>query len=178
MRTLSITAAMVAALTLAACSSGDSSAADSAAGGDSFLADETDTGRDLVSVLEDREGFSTFARAIDAAGLVGTLRGSGPFTLLAPSDSVFNALPASQLASLMADSTALAELVQQHVIPGILTVADMQEMTSVTTLQGRTVPVRVDGSVVRIRDAAIVVGDVEADNGIVHVVDAVIPNGG
>lgn len=177
MRTFSLVAAVAIACTLAACSSGDTGSADSAAAGDSFLADVPDTGRDLVSVIEGRDGFSTFARSIASAGLVGTLRGSGPFTVLAPSDSAFNAMPASQLAALMEDSTALADLVQQHVIPGILTAADIQGMTSVTTLQGRTIPVRVEGGVVRIRDVAIVVGDIEADNGIIHVVDGVLPAG-
>ncbi|HLV26358.1 MAG TPA: fasciclin domain-containing protein [Gemmatimonadales bacterium] len=177
MRTLSLLTALVSTLVLAACSSGDADSSDSAATGDSFLADVPDTGRDLVSVIEDREGFSVFSRGIAEAGLIGSLRGSGPFTVLAPSDSAFNALPPSQLAALMADSTALADLIQQHVIPGILTAADIQGMTSVTTLQGRTLPVRVEGGVARVRDVAIVEGDIEADNGIIHIIDGVLASG-
>ena len=153
MRTLTLAAALLSALAFPACSQGDTDTVDTGA---SFLADEAATGQDLVSVLEGREGFSTLLEGIRTAGLTGTLRGSGPFTVLAPSDSAFNAIPQAQRAAFFADSAILSELIQNHVIPGILTAADIQGMSSVTSLEGRTIPVRMDGDVVRIGDARIV----------------------
>jgi uncharacterized surface protein with fasciclin (FAS1) repeats len=171
MRKLTLAAALFSALALAACSQENTEAVDT---GDSFLADEVAAGRDLVSVLEERGDFTMLLEGIRSAGLTGTLRGSGPFTVLAPSDSAFNELSQEQRAAFFADSTILAELLQNHVIPGILTAADIQGMSSVTSLQGRTIPVRMQSDVVRIGDASIVMSDIESDNGIIHVIDAVL----
>lgn len=173
MRTMSIALSLLAALSIQGCGSSDTPD-DTASADSSFLVDEPVPERSLVSVLEERGDFRMLIDGIDAAGLGGVLRGSGPFTMLAPSDSAFNAMPQTQRAELFADSTRLARLLQYHVIPGILTAADLQGMSSVTTLEGTTVPVTMQGGELRIRDLSILVADIEADNGIVHVVNGVL----
>jgi len=173
MRNSQLLLTVFAVVFVAGCGSGDSAASDTAAA-ESFLAADTTSGRDLVSVLDERGGFESLIEGIDAAGLGGDLRGSGPYTLLAPSDSAFGTLPDAQRATLFEDSERLRSVLQYHVIPGILTAADLQGMTSVTTLEGITIPVTQANGTVRIAGAAVIESDIEAENGIIHILDGVL----
>lgn len=161
---------LVLALALISCSSGDSPPDDA---GDSFLADTVESGTDLISVMNAQGDFAVFTAGVDAAGLGGELRGSGPFTLFAPPDSALDALAGA----VRSDSTRFNRLLQSHVVPGRLTAADLREMTSVTTLLGTTVPVRVDGEAIRVGGATVVLPDVEAANGIIHVLAGSVTGG-
>lgn len=158
-------------ISLPGCTSSDSSS--QADPDDSFLVDSVESGTDLISVLNSQGEFVVFSTGVDAAGLGGELRGSGPFTLFAPTDSALNALPDA----VRSDSERFSRVLQSHVVPGRLTVADLREMTSVTTLQGTTVPVRVDGDVLRVGNATVALPDVEAANGIIHVLSGSVSGG-
>lgn len=154
----------------AACSSGDAPPDET---GDSFLADSAEDGTDLISVMNTQGDFMVFTTGVDAAGLGGELRGSGPFTLFAPPDSALNAVSGA----VRDDSVRFGRLLQSHVVPGRLTAADLREMTSVTTLLGTTIPVRADGDLLRVGDAVVVLPDVDAANGIIHVLAGSVTGG-
>ncbi len=120
--------------------------------------------------------FTTLVEAIKAAGLVETLNQPGPFTVFAPTDEAFEKLPESIRSALVGDKQALAELLTYHVLPGEVTAADAQALSSAKTVQGRKV--MIDGSDGVVVDGArVVTADIRATNGIIHVIDSVmIPN--
>ena len=127
----------------------------------------------IVDVAKDAGSFSTLVTAIEAAGLVDTLKSDGPFTVFAPTDEAFAALPAGTLESLLADPQALANVLTYHVVAGKATSSDVVNLASVTTVQGGTLPVSTtDG--VKIGNANVVTVDVMADNGVIHVIDTVL----
>lgn len=167
--------AIATAAALAACAPGRDTAQDTA--GAIATEDTTPSGRDLISVIRAEGGFDTFIGGVDSVGLGGELRGQGPYTIFAPTDAAFTALPDADRRALLGDSARLGRVIQYHVVPGRLTAADLQGMTSVTTLQGTTVPVRFTDGTLRVGDATVVRSDVEAENGIVHVVDGVLVPG-
>jgi uncharacterized surface protein with fasciclin (FAS1) repeats len=130
-------------------------------------------GRSSTSAVHP-DGRTTLVAAIQAAGLVDTLSGPGPFTVFAPTDAAFAALPDGALDDLLADPDALAEVLTYHVVAGELYAADVVGQTELETVQGGTVSVEVDGDTVRVGDATIVTTDIEASNGVIHVIDAVL----
>ncbi len=120
-------------------------------------------------------GFDTLVTAVQAAGLVETLQGDGPFTVFAPTDEAFAALPEGTLDSLLEDPEALAEVLTYHVVPGKVLAADVVELSSATSVEGSDIAIEVvDGGVVLNGSANVVTTDVEASNGVVHIIDAVI----
>jgi uncharacterized surface protein with fasciclin (FAS1) repeats len=118
--------------------------------------------------------FTTLVAAVQAADLVDTLKSAGPFTVFAPTDAAFAALPEGALDDLLADPDALAEVLTFHVVAGAFTAADVVDLTEIETVQGGTLSVEVDGDVVRIGGAQVLVTDIEASNGVIHVIDSVL----
>jgi uncharacterized surface protein with fasciclin (FAS1) repeats len=116
---------------------------------------------------------STLNRLINEAGLAETLRGAGPFTVFAPSDEAFKAVPAATLAQLTADKERLRQVLQYHVVPGRITSADAKN-GSIKSVQGANLAVSKAGTFVTVEDAVVQQADVQATNGVVHVIDKVL----
>jgi uncharacterized surface protein with fasciclin (FAS1) repeats len=113
--------------------------------------------------------------AAEAAGLVETLKGEGPFTVFAPTDEAFAALPAGTLDSLLADPEALKKILLYHVVSGSVKAADVVNLTSADSVEGSPIAIAVKDGVVYLNDAAKVTAtDVMASNGVIHVIDQVI----
>ncbi|MCA9846465.1 MAG: fasciclin domain-containing protein [Dehalococcoidia bacterium] len=130
---------------------------------------------DIVDTAIAAGDFSTLVAAVQAAGLEDTLRGPGPFTVFAPTDAAFAALPAGTLDSLLADPEALADILLYHVVSGEVLAADVVGLNSATAANGDDISIEVvDGTVVLNGSANVVATDVMASNGVIHVIDAVI----
>ena len=130
---------------------------------------------DIVDIAASNEDFSTLVAAVQAAGLVDALKGEGPFTVFAPTNAAFAALPDGALDALVADPTGdLTQILLYHVLSGQVMAADVTDGLEATTLQGGAVTFTVADGAVKINDANIVVTDIEATNGVIHVIDAVI----
>jgi len=167
----------VLALVVAACSSDDDAAetTTTAAATATTEAMEEEMTEDTVVDIAVNNGFNTLVAAVQAAGLVDTLSGDGPFTVFAPTDEAFAALPEGTLDALLADPEALAEILTYHVVSGKVLAADVVGLTSATSVQGSDIAIEVvDGGVVLNGSANVVTTDVEASNGVVHIIDAVI----
>ncbi|PIR59385.1 MAG: hypothetical protein COU69_00565 [Candidatus Pacebacteria bacterium CG10_big_fil_rev_8_21_14_0_10_56_10] len=128
----------------------------------------------VVTVAVNTDNLQTFASALEAAGLLEMLAGEGPFTVFAPADEAFEALPAGTMADLLANPGDLAELIRYHVISGTLSASQAAELDSAVTLQGQEVTLSADGEVLTVNQATITTADIEADNGVIHVIDAVL----
>jgi transforming growth factor-beta-induced protein len=119
--------------------------------------------------------FATLATALDAAELTETLGGAGPFTVFAPTEEAFAALPEGTLEALLADKEALADVLTYHVINDEVTAAEVVELTEATALNGDAIEIAVvDGGVVLNGSAKVTITDVAAANGIIHIIDAVL----
>jgi len=127
----------------------------------------------VLDVAASVGGFDTLLTAVDAAGLTETLNGDGPFTVLAPTDDAFAALPDGTLDALLADVPALTDTLLYHVIDGDVPSSEVVLASLVPTLNGSDVKVTVNGDVY-INEAMVTLTDVEADNGVIHVLDAVL----
>ena len=129
----------------------------------------------IFQVIENSEVHNTLEAAIVAAGLDETLSNDGPFTVFAPTDDVFSVIPAAVLETLLADPTGqLTQILLNHVVSGTTMSTDLADGMIITTLQGSEVLVSINDGVVMIGNATVVVVDINADNGVVHVIDAVI----
>ena len=135
-----------------------------------------DDGDDIVDITISKDQFSTLFAAVEAAGLVGTLRGEGPFTVFAPTNAAFEKLPAGTVENLLKpeNKDQLVSILTSHVVPGRVTSAQLAgKRVSVKTVQGSSV--NIDGrNGVKVDGATVVVADVVASNGIIHVIDSVI----
>ncbi|HIW29185.1 MAG TPA: fasciclin domain-containing protein [Candidatus Luteococcus avicola] len=137
---------------------------------------------DIVDTAVAAGQFKTLATAITAAGLVDTLKGTGPFTVFAPTDAAFEKLPAGTLETLLKDPTGpLADILKYHVVAGKVLAADVVKMNGqkVKTVQGAELTVEVTGDKVALVDAAgnrvnVTKTDITASNGVIHVIDAVL----
>jgi len=128
---------------------------------------------DIVDTAVAAGSFTTLATALQAAGLVDTLKGDGPFTVFAPTDEAFAKLPAGTLEALLADPAKLQAVLTYHVVPGRVTAADVASLSSATTVQGA--PIAIDTSMgVRVNDAHVTQADVLTSNGVIHVIDTVL----
>jgi uncharacterized surface protein with fasciclin (FAS1) repeats len=133
---------------------------------------------DIVDVAAEAGAFSTLLAAARAAGLVDVLRSEGPFTLFAPTDEAFAALPEGTVESLLENPEALRDILLYHVVPGKVMAADVVKLDRAESVQGSWISISTYGETVRIDDARVVTADVQASNGVIHVIDAVIlPNG-
>ena len=116
---------------------------------------------------------STLTRLVNEAGLADTLRGAGPFTVFAPSDEAFKAVPAATLAELARDKERLRAVLTYHVVPGKLTAADVKT-AAVKTVNGANIALSRAGTFVTVEDAVVQTADVAATNGVVHVIARVL----
>jgi uncharacterized surface protein with fasciclin (FAS1) repeats len=129
--------------------------------------------KNIVETARDAGTFTTLIAAIDRAGLESTLAGEGPFTVFAPSDEAFAQLPDGTVDSLLAEPAKLAQVLTYHVVPGRVTAADVVGLTTAPTVNGEELPVSVDGGI-HVDGARVNSADIEASNGIIHVVDRVL----
>ena len=130
---------------------------------------------DIVDTAVAAGSFSTLAAALGAAGLVDTLKGTGPFTVFAPTDDAFAKLPAGTLEELLKpeNKAKLTAVLTYHVVAGNVKAADVAALKTAPTVQGQSVAIDVkDG--VKINDAHVVQADIECDNGVIHVIDSVL----
>ncbi|WP_322796541.1 fasciclin domain-containing protein [Tepidiforma sp.] len=129
---------------------------------------------DIVDTAVAAGNFTTLAKALEEAGLVQTLKGEGPFTVFAPTDEAFAALPAGTLDSLLANKDELTKVLTYHVVAGRVTSDQVSTMTEATTVEGSKLMIRVENGQARINDATVVTADVQATNGVIHVIDRVL----
>ena len=130
--------------------------------------------KDIVDTAVAAGDFSTLVTAVKAAGLVETLKGEGPFTVFAPTDAAFAKVPTETLNALLADKAALANVLTYHVVAGKVMAADVVKLTSAVTVQGQAVSIEVKDGKVYVDGTQVVTTDIEASNGVIHVIDAVI----
>jgi uncharacterized surface protein with fasciclin (FAS1) repeats len=116
---------------------------------------------------------STLNRLLVESGLADTLRGAGPFTLFAPTDDAFKAVPAASMTQLANDKAMLRSVLSYHVVPGKLSSADIKN-GPVKTLQGANVQLSKSGTFVTVEDALVQPADIQATNGVIHVIDRVL----
>jgi uncharacterized surface protein with fasciclin (FAS1) repeats len=138
--------------------------------------------QDIVDTAVQAGSFTTLVAAVKAAGLVETLKSPGPFTVFAPNDEAFAALPKGTVEGLLKDIPKLKAILTYHVVPGKVAAADVTKLTSngpaeTKTVQGKPVTLKVSGILsksVHVNDAKVVKADVMATNGVIHVIDKVI----
>ena len=129
---------------------------------------------DIVDTAVAAGSFRTLATALDAAGLVDTLKGEGPFTVFAPTDEAFAKLPEGTVEALLADKAKLTRVLTYHVVPGKVMAADVVKVSEAKTVQGGSIKVSTMGGGVMVDNAHVVKTDIAASNGVIHVIDAVI----
>lgn len=128
---------------------------------------------DIVDIAVGAGSFETLVTAVKAAGLVETLKSPGPFTVFAPTDEAFAKLPPGTIQTLIQNIPQLTRILKYHVVSGKLTKADLEKVASVTSVEGS--PIRIDCSDgFEVKNATVVTPDIEADNGVIHVIDNVI----
>lgn len=131
--------------------------------------------KDIVDIAAGDENFSTLVAAVQAAGLVDTLKGEGPFTVFAPTNDAFAALPAGTVENLLKpeNKDQLTAILTYHVVPGKVMSGDLSNGMTATTVQGSDVTIMTEGGVT-VQGANVTTADIEASNGVIHVIDAVI----
>jgi len=167
-----IALALVASISFAACGSDDEAETEETVTEETVA--EAAAAGDIVAVASSTEGFSTLVAALSAAGLVETLQGAGPFTVFAPSDDAFAALPAGLLEKLLLPENVavLTSILTYHVVSGTVMSADIMA-GDVPTVEGSTVALDT-ASGVTVNGATVTTADVAASNGVIHVIDAVM----
>ena len=132
--------------------------------------------KNIVEVAVEAGSFKTLVAAVQAAGLAETLQGPGPFTIFAPTDAAFAKLPAGTVEGLLADKEKLASIVTFHVVSGKVMAADIVKANGATpkTVNGLPLDIAVRGGKVYVNGVNVVTADVQASNGVIHVIDAVL----
>ncbi len=132
--------------------------------------------QDIVQTAVAAGSFNTLAKALQAAGLVDTLKGKGPFTVFAPTDEAFAKLPAGTLEDLLKpeNKQKLTGILTYHVVPGKVPAADVTKLENAKTVNGKSVRISTAGGSVMVDNAKVVKADVMASNGVIHVIDSVI----
>jgi uncharacterized surface protein with fasciclin (FAS1) repeats len=128
---------------------------------------------DIVDTAASAGSFNTLVAAVKAAGLVDTLKGPGPFTVFAPTDDAFAKLPAGTVDALLKDIPKLTKILTYHVVSGKVMAADVVKLKSATTVEGSDVKIDASNGV-KVNDSKVVTPDIAADNGVIHVIDAVL----
>ena len=143
-----------------------------------FAQDQMEDGGELPTIVElaqDDGRFDTLVTAVKAAGLVEMLGADGPFTVLAPTDDAFDALPDGVLEDLLANPEQLAQVLSYHVVPGRVSSEDVSGSDQTSTVQGSSIEVSMQsGAVVLNGSARVIQADIRATNGVIHVIDAVL----
>jgi uncharacterized surface protein with fasciclin (FAS1) repeats len=135
--------------------------------------------KDIVDTAVAAGSFKTLATALQAAGLVDTLKGPGPFTVFAPTDDAFNKLPAGTVESLLKpeNKDKLRSILLYHVVAGKVMAAQAMKLSSAKTVNGQDLKISTSGGTVMVNDAKVVKADIVASNGVIHVIDTVLlPN--
>ena len=137
---------------------------------------EKKPGADIVDTAVAAGQFETLAAALEAAGLVDTLKGDGPFTVFAPTDAAFAKLPEGTVANLLKpeNKDQLIAILTYHVVAGKVAAKDVVMLSEATTVNGADVSIEVDGDAVMVDNATVIMADIETSNGIIHVIDTVI----
>lgn len=135
--------------------------------------EETSADMTIVETAQNTDGFSTLVTAVQEAGLVETLNGEGPFTVFAPTDAAFEALPEGALDELLANPEQLGSVLTYHVVPGKVMAADLEDGMTAETVNGEMLEFSV-GDSVTVNGTAISDTDIEASNGVIHVIDGVL----
>lgn len=132
--------------------------------------------KDIVDTAVAAGQFKTLASAIQAAGLVDTLKGDGPFTVFAPTDQAFAKLPAGTVENLLKpeNKDQLVAILTYHVVPGKVEAAEVVTMDEAKTVNGKMVDIKVKGDTAMVNDAKVTKTDIAASNGVIHVIDTVI----
>jgi uncharacterized surface protein with fasciclin (FAS1) repeats len=132
--------------------------------------------KDIVDTAVSAGNFKTLAAALQAAGLVDTLKGPGPFTVFAPTDEAFAKLPAGTVDDLLKpeNKEKLVAILTYHVVPGKVTAKDVMKLHEATTVNGKDVKIMADGGKVMVDNANVVKTDIACSNGVIHVIDSVI----
>ncbi|PLC50586.1 hypothetical protein CR159_06120 [Pollutimonas subterranea] len=128
---------------------------------------------DIVDTAKSAGSFNTLVTAVQAAGLVETLKGPGPFTVFAPTDEAFAKIPKEKLDALLKDKAALTKVLTYHVVPGKVMAKDVKA-GPVKTVEGSSLSVTTTGGNVAVDQANVIKTDIIADNGVIHVIDAVV----
>lgn len=130
----------------------------------------------IVEVASDAEQLSTLVAAVQAAGLVETLSGEGPFTVFAPTNAAFDALPDGTLESLLEPENRdqLVDILTYHVVSGEVMSGDLSDGMNAETVQGSEITISITDDGVSVNDASVTTADVEASNGVVHIIDSVM----
>jgi uncharacterized surface protein with fasciclin (FAS1) repeats len=132
---------------------------------------------DIVDTAVSAGNFTTLVAAVKAAGLVETLKGTGPFTVLAPTDEAFAKLPAGTVEALVKDPEKLKGILLYHVISGKVMAADVLKLKSAKTVGGGSIKIGAMGDKVMVNNADVIKTDIVCDNGVIHVIDTVLMPG-
>ena len=132
--------------------------------------------KDIVETAVNAGQFKTLAAALGAADLVNTLKGSGPFTVFAPTDEAFAKLPAGTVENLLKpeNKDQLVAILTYHVVPGRVMAADVVKLKEAKTVNGKMLDIETKGEAVMVNDAKVTATDIGASNGVIHVIDTVI----
>jgi uncharacterized surface protein with fasciclin (FAS1) repeats len=128
---------------------------------------------DIVDIAVSSGSFTTLVTAVQTAGLVETLKTPGPFTVFAPNDDAFAKLPPGTVQTLVQNPPQLARILKYHVVPGKLMKADLEKMPTLTSVEGSPIPLNFEEGF-EVKNATVIAADIEADNGVIHVIDNVI----
>ena len=134
---------------------------------------QADGHKDIVDTAVAAGSFKSLATALQAAGLIDTLKGPGPFTVVAPTDEACAKVPQADLDALIADKAKLTKVLTYHVVPGKVMAADVMKIKEAKTVQGQMVKIDTSKGV-KVNGANVVKADVGASNGVIHVIDSVI----
>lgn len=137
---------------------------------------DSDKNKDIVDTAVSAGSFNTLVAAVQAAGLEETLRGEGPYTVFAPTDEAFAALPDGTVEMLLLpeNKDKLVAILTYHVVPGKVTSADVLKVKEAKSVNGKGIPIAVKDGKVHVDNATVVTPDIMASNGVIHVIDAVI----
>jgi uncharacterized surface protein with fasciclin (FAS1) repeats len=130
--------------------------------------------KDIVETAVAAGSFKTLVAAVEAAGLVETLKSKGPFTVFAPTDAAFAKLPAGTVEALLKDKAKLSAILTYHVVPGDVRAADAMKLASAKTVNGQSLSIKASNGSVMIDNAKVVQTDIVTTNGVIHVIDSVV----
>ena len=130
--------------------------------------------QDIVDTAVAAGSFTTLAAALDAAGLIDTLKGPGPFTVFAPTDAAFAKLPEGAVDGLLKDKAKLTSILTYHVVPGKVMAADVIKLDGAKTVNGQSVTIKVVDGKVQVDNAGVTQTDIETSNGVIKLIDTVL----
>lgn len=128
----------------------------------------------IVEIAVSNDAFSTLVTAVKVAELVDALQSPGPFTVFAPTDDAFAKLPPGTIDTLVQNVPQLQRILKYHVVAGKYTTEQLRELEILTSLEGSPIPVRCQADSFEVKNATVLQADIEADNGVIHVIDTVI----